>query len=380
MASIRKRTLPSGKAVWLADYVDGAGKRRSKQFIRKADADAFLVLARGQVSAGVHVAESQSVTVGQAADLWLKHVEESGLEHSTVLHYRQHVNEHIRPLVGGLKLTTVTTPRVYAFIDDLKAKGRSAETTRRAVQSLGRIFRFAKGRGLAGINPVADVTMRVSKRGKARPEIPTKEELRAILGAAAGRWRPLIVTAVFTGLRASELRGLRWADVDLKRAVLTVSQRADAWKRIGAPKSEAGTRDVPLAPMVVNTLREWKLACPKGDLDLVFPSGAGQVEHHPNIVNRGWAPIQIEAGVATYEDGTDKEGKPIKIAKAKYNFHSLRHAAASMFIESGMNAKRVQTVMGHSSIQVTFDVYGHLFSDDEADQRAMRAIEERLFS
>ncbi len=212
---------------------------------------------------------------------------------------------------------------------------------------------------------------------KARPEIPTKEELRAIIGAAAGRWRPRLITAIFTGLRASEIRGLRWADVDLKRDVPTVSQRADAWKRIAASKSEAGTRDVPLAPIVVNTLREWKLACPKGDLDLVFPNGSGNVEHHPNIVNRGWEPTQIAAGVV-YVDGKDKAGNPIKVPKGRYNFHSLRHAAASMFIESGMTPKRVQTVMGHSSIQVTFDVYGHLFSDEEADRRAMRTIEERL--
>jgi integrase len=378
MASIRKRVLPSGKTVWLAQYTDGGGKRRFKQFSRKADADAYLLTVRGQVVAGVHVAESQSITVGAAANLWLEHVEEAGLEHSTVLHYTQHVNEHIRPLIGGLKLTTVTTPRVYAFIDEMKKKGRSAETSRRAVQSLGRIFRFAKGRGLVGTNPVADVKLRRSKRDKARVVIPTKDELRAVITAAAGRWRPLLITAIFTGLRASELRGLRWADVDLKRGVLTVSQRADAWKQIGAPKTEAGTRDIPLAPMVVNTLKEWKLACPKGELDLMFPNGNGNVEHHANIVNRGWNPTQIEADVVVYEDGTDKDGNPIKVPTGKYNFHALRHAAASMFIESGMTPKRVQTVMGHSSIQVTFDVYGHLFSDDEADRRAMRTIEERL--
>lgn len=378
MASIRKRALPSGKTVWLATYTDGGGQRRFKQFIRKADADAFLVTVRNQVIAGVHVAASQSITIGAAADQWLKHVEEAGLEHSTVLHYTQHVNEHIRPLIGGLKLTAVTTPRVYAFIEELKEKGRSAETSRRAVQSLGRIFRYAKGRGLVGTNPVADVKLRRSKRDKARVVIPTKDELRAIITAAAGRWRPLLITAIFTGLRASEIRGLRWSDVDLKRGVLTVAQRADAWKQIGAPKSEAGTRDVPLASIVINTLREWKLVCPRGDLDLVFPSGAGNVEHHPNIINRGWNPTQIAAGVVVYEDGTDRDGNPIKIPKGKFNFHALRHAAASMFIESGMTPKRIQTVMGHSSIQVTFDVYGHLFSDDEADRRAMRTIEERL--
>jgi integrase len=370
MATIRKRTLPSGKTVWLAGYVDGGGKRRFRQFPTKKEADGFLTRARSEVASGVHVPESQSVTVGQAADDWLKSAEEAELERSTLVHYRAHVNEHIRPLIGGLKVSQVTTPRVYAFADELKAQGRSQETIRRAVQSLGRVFRYAKGRGLAGQNPVADVKLRRSKRDTGRVEIPSREDLRAILAAAEGRWRPLIITAMFTGLRISELRGLRWSDVDLKRRLLTVTQRADAWSKIGPPKSESGTRDVPLSPMVLNTLREWRLACPKGELDLVFPSGAGQVEYHANILSRGWYPTQVAAGVVAMKDG-----KP----KARYNFHALRHAAASMFIESRMTPKRVQTIMGHSSITVTFDIYGHLFEDDEADQAAMRTIEERIF-
>jgi integrase len=90
------------------------------------------------------------------------------------------------------------------------------------------------------------------------------------------------------------------------------------------------------------------------------------VEDHPNIVARGWNPVQVAAGVVSVD------------GRSKYNFHVLRHAAASMFIEQGMNPKRIQSVMGHSSIQVTYDVYGHLFADDDADQRAMEAIEARL--
>lgn len=111
----------------------------------------------------------------------------------------------------------------------------------------------------------------------------------------------------------------------------------------------------------------------------MFPNGAGNIEDHPNIIKRGWNPTQVAAEVVDWVDGVDKCGKATKVASPRYNFHSLRHAAASMFIESGMNPKRVQAVMGHSSITVTYDVYGHLFADDDADQRAMRTIEERLF-
>jgi integrase len=87
-----------------------------------------------------------------------------------------------------------------------------------------------------------------------------------------------------------KLRGLRWADIDLEKRELHVRQRADRYSAIGKPKSESGERTVPLTPNVVNVLREWKLACPKSDLGLVFPTGAGNPEAHSNIVHRGLAP------------------------------------------------------------------------------------------
>jgi integrase len=95
---------------------------------------------------------------------------------------------------------------------------------------------------------------------------------------AKGRWRPLLLVAAFTGLRASELRGLRWSDVDLKANKLTVRQRADRYNIFGPPKSAAGQLDIPFGPTVANTLREWKLQCPKGEIDLVFPNTKGKIE------------------------------------------------------------------------------------------------------
>jgi integrase len=121
-----------------------------------------------------------------------------------------------------------------------------------------------------------------------------------------------------------------------------------------------------MSPMVVNVLREWRLACPKGPLNLAFPNGAGKVEAHANIANRGFYPLQIEAGIV------DGEGK------AKYGFHALRHFFASWAIERGFSPKRVQTLLGHSSIQMTFDVYGHLFPSLEDDHAKFAAGELEL--
>ncbi len=123
---------------------------------------------------------------------------------------------------------------------------------------------------------------------------------------------------------------------------------------------------MPLAPIVKNTLREWKLKCPKGELGLVFPNGKGNIEFHSNLYRRGFGATQCAAKL------TDDPDKP------KYGPHAFRHAAASLFIEQEFTPKRVQVVMGHSSIQITYDIYGHLFPSPEDDARAMEQIEARL--
>jgi integrase len=89
-------------------------------------------------------------------------------------------------------------------------------------------------------------------------------ELRLLIESSSGRWRPLIVKAVFTGMRASELGGLCWSDLDLDAGVIHVRQRADTWANIGATKSKTGKRDIPLAPIV--------LKCPQAMGGTVAPS------------------------------------------------------------------------------------------------------------
>ncbi|MBV8420745.1 MAG: site-specific integrase, partial [Hyphomicrobiales bacterium] len=244
------------------------------------------------------------------------------------------------------------------------------------VSDLGSILADAQERGEVAQNVVRSLSKRRKRREAERRQkgklkvgidIPTPAEIKAIVAQLQGRWRPLLLTAIFAGLRASEIRGLRWQDVDLKRGELHVRQRADKFKTIGKPKSAAGERTVPMPPILVNTLREWKLACPKSELGLVFPTGAGEVEYHSNIVTRGLAPVQVAAGVVT------KGGAP------KYTgLHALRHFYASWCINRkedgglGLPLKVVQHRLGHSSIQMTADVYGHLFpsGDDGAELAA----------
>ncbi|MEY9885276.1 site-specific integrase [Bradyrhizobium sp. CCBAU 43298] len=399
MATVRKRILPSGLVVWRASYTDGAGKRRTKQFPRKNDGEAWLVEVRHDIARGTHTPGSISPTVKDAAALWIKRCNEKGLEPMTVKGYEEHVDLHIVPFIGAKKLSDITVPAVNAFADQLRDAGRSAAMITRVVRSLGGIFKEARRRGLAATAPTSGVELDLPDRDDPRPVIPTKPELQAIIASAAGRWRPAILVAIFCGLRASELRGLRWADVDFEAKQLNLSQRADASHRIGKLKSKAAYRSIPCPPIVINALREWKLMCPKRDtgkkgangerlkaLDLVFPNGLGKVESHSNLVERGLHPILMATGLTEPGPVLDEAGEPV-INNAgepvlrdvpRYGMHSLRHACASLWIESGYNPKQIQRLMGHSSIKVTFDVYGHLFADADADQRAAESVQARL--
>jgi integrase len=399
--SVRKRAWTTSKGVekeaWVVDYVDQTGKRRLKTFAKKKAADNFEATANVEIRAGVHTADSASITIREAGRLWLETGDNAGLERTTLDAYRQHLRLHIEPYLGNMKLSQLSAPMVREFEDKL-ARGdmpegasplpRSSAMVRKIRVSLSALLSDAQERGLVSRNVVRELR-RTRKRGKERQaekrqkgklkvgvDIPTREEIKAIVEAAKGRWRPILLTAIFTGLRASELRGLRWSDVDIDKRELHVRQRADRYKAIGNPKSEAGERTVPLTPIVVNTLREWKLACPKSDLGLVFPTGAGNVEYHSNLVHRGLEPTLIAAGV-TVDQKNGPDGEILK--RAKYTgLHALRHFYASWCInrraDGGLELppKVVQERLGHHSIALTLDVYGHLFprGDDSAELAA----------
>jgi integrase len=378
--SVRKRTWQnrdgSNGEAWIVNYTDRSGSRRLKTFERKKDADAFEAVVGVDVRRGIHVPDSQSVMIAEAAKLWLTSCSAAGLERATLAHYQQHVGLHIVPLIGAVKLSQLSVPMVRAFEDAL-AKDRSPAMVRKLRSTLGSILADAQERGLVGQNVVRHLgTHRRGKEARADKRqgklkigvhIPAPEEIRAIIAALSGRWRPMLLIAIFTGLRASELRGLRWVDVDLTRGEIHVRQRADHFNAIGRLKSEAAERTVPLSPIVVNTLREHRLACPKGELDLVFPNTKGNVESYSNIIKNGLIPMMVAAGVV------DAHGK------AKYTgLHSLRHFYASWCINRRVDGglelplKLVQARLGHASIQMTADRYGHLFprGDDGAELAA----------
>lgn len=356
--SVRKRTWVTKtgerRETWIVDYVDQAGDRHIQTFTRKKDADAFRDSVGTAVRGGTHTAPWKSPTVTEAAEGWITAVELEGREQSTLAQYRQHA-KHINDRIGSVKLASMTTPKVNSFRDDLLAT-MSRPLAQKVLVSFKSILRDATRRGSVAQNVGVGVTIKGNARAERWLEIgrdiPTTDEVRGFIAHLHGRWRPLFLTAIFTGLRASELRGLRWRDVDLPAGELHVRQRADRYNAIGMPKSRAGGRVVPLPPHLINTLKEWRL---RTQHDLVFPTPSGEVERL-NYITRQLKQTMKAAGVVTPKG----EGKYA-------GMHALRHFFASWCINPrerggrGLPAKVVQELLGHSSIMLTMDVYGHLF-------------------
>src|SRR5262249_38062684 len=196
-------------------------------------------------------------------------VDEPPLEPTTLEQYRQHLDLHIVPIIGKVKLAKLNVPVIRDFADKLRASGRSSVMVKYVIRSLGSLLADAQERGNIIRNPVHELRGKRRKRGdsdgrgsnlKIGIDIPTPDEAKAILQAASGSGRLLLLTAVFTGLRASELRGLTWRHgVDLKKSEIRVIQRADRFGQMGKPKTKAAERTIPLPSPVVAALREWKL-------------------------------------------------------------------------------------------------------------------------
>jgi integrase len=360
------------KEAWIADYTDGTGKRHIKTFAQKKKAVDYAAKTKVDVNAGVHV--NSDLTMAAVADKWVKAREADGLERATLRQYRQHVRLHIVPRIGSsAKLKNFTRGHVEQFRSDLLTGDNklSPALARKVWVSFKSMLKNEHVSHLAG-----NVRISTSKRNKRKLEVgrdmPTTDEVRRLIAAAESKPKlhTLLKVAALTGLRASELRGLRWSDVDLKSNELQVRQRVDRFGQIGPLKTASGTRTVPFGADLALALKAWKLQCPRGELGLVFPSSVGTVIGDRNFARR-LEPVFAAAHVVK------KNGKP------KYGPHALRHFFASWCINPKdrggreLPAKVVQEWMGHASITITLDIYGHLFPSS-TDRSEITASEKAL--
>ena len=307
------------------------------------------------------------LTVEHAAKMWLEHCRqrcEAGLqmEPTTLIVYEIAVRHHIlNPEfgIGAIKLTKLTRRDVIAFRDRLLASGVTVHWVHKVFGNLRQMLALADDNELIAHNPAQGIRILRSSRAPGRITIPSKDDVCRLIEAASEDFRPYVIVAALCGMRSSEMRGLPWRHVDFEAGFIRVRQRADRLCNIGEPKTAAGVRDIPMGPLVASTLREWRQRCPRGELDLVFPSNCGTIRAYENLSRHFFKRLCRKVGI-------------------KARLHDLRHFAISLWIEQGLPPKAIMEFAGHSSINISFGLYGHLFPSPD-HHTGMAEIETRLF-
>jgi integrase len=382
-------------ARWVADYVDEFGQRHRERpegsFENKAQerraAQALLSRRLEEIQRHAYTPPSERLIFGEVARRYLE--SKVGIRSTTRRSYASLIELYLTPYFGERKIHQISAadieryrthlaierppPIASAFAARLmaerpglsraRAKQRVAmskpgvRTINKSLTLLVMIFNYAARHRWVDYNPaehVEKLRAPVSPDGEALDSnILTPAEVRTLIEAAeparraangelaATGYRLIIQTAVFTGMRSGELRGLQWGDIDWLSRQIHVRR---AWKEgeFTQPKTQASVRRIDLPEFLVNELREWRLACPKGKHDLVFPNLVGNPISAANLLQRGFYPALRRAGLR------------------RIRFHDLRHTFASLLIANGEDIVRVSRLLGHASPAITLKVYSHM--------------------
>lgn len=327
------------------------GKKVRKSFAKLAEAKAWRHDASTALRKGTMRAPS-SMTLREAAEAWLEGAKDGSIrtrsgdtyKPSALRSYEQALSTRILPPLGAAKLSDIERRDVQDLADRLLADGLDPSTIRNALMPLRVIFRRALVRGDVAVNPTTGLEL-PAVRGK-RDRIASPEEAAALLDALPEGDRPLWATALYAGLRRGELMALRFEDVDLAAGVIHVERSYDpkAGEFI-TPKSHAGVRRVPIAGILREYLIAQKLRSGRSE-GLVFGESATTPFDYWSVTRRATRTWRA-AGLS-----------PIGL-------HESRHTFASLMIAAGVNAKALASYLGHSSVTITLDRYGHLMPGNE---------------
>jgi integrase len=244
---------------------------------------------------------------------------------STANWYEGAIRNHLLPYFAGRMVREINAQQVERFRQMMVEKGRGRRTVNKCLTLLGAMYRYALKHRWVSYNPVALVAKLREEAGAKQDaldsNILTPVEINAMLEAADDRYRTLLMTAALTGLRQGELLGLQWGDIDWNTRQLHV-RRSYSAGAFNEPKTKYSRRRVDLPGVLVSELKRWKLRCPVGELDLVFPTSGGTAEHPSNVLRRGFFPTLRRAGLR------------------KIRFHVLRHTYASLLIANKEEPKQ----------------------------------------
>jgi integrase len=339
-----------------AVYSPSDRKRIYKTFARESEARSWRAEAKRALDRGALRAPGAR-TLREVGNFWLEGAERGDIRNrsghpykpATLRGYRTSLNERILPLLGERKLNTITTLDLQVIVDAWQVEGQASSTIRNALKPLQAIYRRARSREGVPVNPTHDLELPASDQSEV--EIVSPEVAARLLEVLPISDRAIWATALYAGLRYGELRALRWSAIDFGKRTISVRESWDPKEGVISPKTRTSRRRTPVPSVLADLLEDRRGG--EADADLVFAGRDRKPFHAASLyrrANRAWA----AAGLGD-----------------RLRLHQARHTYASFMIVAGVNAKALSAFMGHSSIKVTFDLYGHLMPGAEGEAAAL---------
>ncbi len=357
MACIRKR-----RGRWIIDYRDASGKRRWET-IEGNRADAEEKLAR-IISDGKPVRNTK-LTFGEYKEQWLRTCARPYLKESSIRQYETCLRNYLDRF-NRVRLSRITRDMVKELIAEKVELGLSRRTVSNMIATMRTIFSHAVEDKVVASNPVSKVGKFNLRRDNTREINPlTREELTVILNKVKEKmrhWYPLFLCAARTGIREGELVAVKFSDLDFNQRFIEVKRNLSNGK-ITSPKNDK-TRRVDMSMQLTNTLDEL-LAKRKGDaLKREIERPREKRREETTVLNE-----VMDDWVFTDNKGDRLDTRDVRrlfyraldlSGIRRIRFHDIRHSFATLLLQQGESLVYVKDQLGHSSIRITVDTYGHL--------------------
>jgi integrase len=345
MAWLQKLQRKDGSCSYKAYWRDPDSRVRSKTFKRRRDADAFCREIEHEKDVGTYRDPSLGkVTLG---DFWEHFIRTAGpASPSTRSLYEMQARVHLLPRLGGHRLQSISKPTVRSFLADLQEAGVRPPTVNAVYRLLRRVLNVAMDEGRIAVNPASRIdSLPRLKREEMR--FLDHAQVRALSEEVPGRYKALILLLAYGGLRIGEAAALRVKNVDFLRSrvhIVEASKEVDGQVIVGETKT-GRSRTVVLPTFLREELLDHlaSFGQPSDPDSLVFKGPQGGPLRQHGFRSRVFVPA----------------AKRLDLDRVRV--HDLRHTAVALAIEAGWHPRKIQEMLGHSSIQVTMDRYGHLF-------------------
>jgi integrase len=389
MACVRKL----GDGAFRVDWRDRAGNRYRKTFELKKEAENFLADIKVQMKSGTYVAPKQVPTLREVGEQWYANKQGQKLRPSSLSAYRAMLDLHIlKADFADQRLDRIGVADIVGFRNQVAAKRTrrdrnrtfSAKMVNFILRDLESVFTYAVKSRVAAWNPVTcvdrlkqgseehrqDGTAPRADKAVTEGEVLSPAECRRLIDAAPeGLAKIFLLVATMTGARHSELLALKWSDIDHDAGTIHI-RRSLSWARIpGEPyrprffdtkTGRSGNRVLPCPAELRLALKKWRLQCPKGELDLLFPTPDGGLRHRSHTFRQILHPAAKAAGIT----------RP-------FHVHTLRHSFCSALLAQGTPPTEVQRYSGHKQLSMLLDVYSHFIPSEQTG--ALDRLATRVF-